>query len=428
MTLIELLVVIIIITTIVAAAIPVLAPADDARRIREAGRSVNTFLTGAQARAIALNRPYGVALKRLAQDDLSDTNRLDPHEDAGVCLEMYYVEQPPPYTGFDSNSRACVALHPNELGLVLVRFVTRGTANNQLPPGWVGDAIPIGVIRPYDVIEINGTRYELLPDIDNPLTNFRIDENGFYATLTGRVPRIIARPVNDSGQQINIKHDDLGRDVLAGLTNAKEPFWTGPAPYKILRQAMPTSDEPYQMPESVAIDLRASGVGDNDYFYWPDVNDNSLGIIIMFTPEGRVSRVSYSEAPYADVNDPLAFDQPVTDNIYLLLGKRENIPAPSSSNDATLSRADYTAAASDEKRTELKDNINWLSGNSSWVVIGSQSGRIATIENASVDPITVIDRYTQNPTLFAERSEEMRCAQILAAREFTRETAQLGGR
>src|SRR6187200_1228614 len=99
MTLIELLVVIVILTTIVAAAIPLMSPNNDDRRLREAARSVNTYITGAQTRAIATNRPYGVALKRLSQD----TKRT---EDRGVCLEMFYVAQQPPYAGFDSNSRA----------------------------------------------------------------------------------------------------------------------------------------------------------------------------------------------------------------------------------------------------------------------------------------------------------------------------------
>src|SRR4051794_2704419 len=68
MTLIELLVVIVILTTIVAAAIPLMSPNNDDRRLREAARGLNTYITGAQTRAIATNRPYGVALKRLAQD------------------------------------------------------------------------------------------------------------------------------------------------------------------------------------------------------------------------------------------------------------------------------------------------------------------------------------------------------------------------
>src|SRR5689334_24253564 len=83
MTLIELLVVIIIMTTVVAAAIPLLSPSNDDRRTREAARGLNTYITGAQSRAIALNRPVGVALKRLSHD----TNR---REDDSACLEVPY--------------------------------------------------------------------------------------------------------------------------------------------------------------------------------------------------------------------------------------------------------------------------------------------------------------------------------------------------
>src|SRR4051794_35971294 len=57
MTLIELLVVVVIMTTIVAAAIPLMSPSNDDRRLREATRGLNTYITGAQSRAIALNRP-----------------------------------------------------------------------------------------------------------------------------------------------------------------------------------------------------------------------------------------------------------------------------------------------------------------------------------------------------------------------------------
>src|SRR6476646_3717471 len=68
MTLIELLVVIVILTTIVAAAIPLISPSNDDRRLREAARGLNTYITGAQTRAIATNRPWGVAFKRLSKD------------------------------------------------------------------------------------------------------------------------------------------------------------------------------------------------------------------------------------------------------------------------------------------------------------------------------------------------------------------------
>ena len=98
---------------------------------------------------------------------------------------------------------------------------------------------------------------------------------------------------------LNVEFDDdgIGCATQPNLRSTPDaPFWTNPAPYKILRQPMPTSAEPFQMPEGTAIDLRASGVGRDDFFYVPDVRDNSQGILIMFAPEGRVSRVSFSIA------------------------------------------------------------------------------------------------------------------------------------
>ncbi|MEX2310526.1 MAG: prepilin-type N-terminal cleavage/methylation domain-containing protein [Pirellulales bacterium] len=435
MTLIELLVVIVILTTIVAAAIPILSPANDDRRLREATRGLNTFITGAQTRAIALKRPFGIALKRLSQD----TGNTD---DNGVCLEMFYVEQPAPYAGFDANSRTSVALCPEsrlkQLGLALVRFDTKASPGTPkqfgLPMGILPDLIPEGLFRPGDVIEIAGTRFELL---DHRLrqygnneagTTMSFDENGFFRFTQQRgSPIALARPLNNSGQQINVKYDNAGREI-GGF--AAEPYWTPPARYRILRQAAPTSDEPYQLPEGTAIDLRASGVGRNDYFYVPGMNDNSQGVLIMFTPEGRVARVSYSQLPITNQNDESpVFDQPVVDNIFLLVGKRENIPAPAASSEPTLDLGTFSAnpPKTEEQLSEIREPINWLSGNSRWIVIGSQSGRVVTVENAFVDPAAVLND-PQPPFPADPGTEEMRTRQILAAREFTREMAQLGGR
>ncbi|MCI0331956.1 MAG: prepilin-type N-terminal cleavage/methylation domain-containing protein [Planctomycetes bacterium] len=405
LTLIELLVVIIILTTIVAAAIPILTPADDDRSKREASRGLNTFITGAQARAISLNRPVGIALKRLSQD----TKRP---EDRGVCLEVFYVEQPPPFCGFDPTSSAMVALDNGPTGgagQVLIRFVTRAG----LP-----DPLPGNTIRRGDVVEVSGTKYRLTDDEPNyidPVT-------GFYSPNAGNPPgTLVAVPMNDTGQMLNVKYDNQGYEI--GTPNAiNVPFYTSPAPYKILRQAMPTSDEPYQLPEGTAIDLRASGVGYRDYFYWPGAHDNDEGVQIMFSPEGTVSRVAFSRIP----NDAVPFDKTVVDNVYLLVGKRENVP-PAAGSDLTLNSFDVNNATTQEQKDKIREPINWLNGTSRWVVIGSQSGRIATIENAFVDLLAVLN--DPNPVIFATQStEEMRARQILAAREFTREMAQMGGR
>ena len=97
LTLIELLVVIIILTTIVAAAIPIMTPADDDRRLREASRAVNTFISSAQSRQSQPTGPSASASS--AFHKIRSESKID-----GVCVQLYYVEQLPPYSGFDENS------------------------------------------------------------------------------------------------------------------------------------------------------------------------------------------------------------------------------------------------------------------------------------------------------------------------------------
>jgi prepilin-type N-terminal cleavage/methylation domain-containing protein len=427
LTLIELLVVIIILTTLVSAAIPIMAPTNDDRRLREASRGANAFISAAQMKAIQIQRPFGVAIKRLSKDTNTNiTPTTDDHEDNAVAVELFYVEQPAPYRGFDRTSSAMVARHPTLAGRVLIQFATRGTGdpNDGLPIGWDLDLFPPGVIRPGDVIEIDGTQYQLSGGTPSVQANVTYDANGFF-TSTGSVTRIDAQPINDTGQMLNIEFDDQGariRDLVAiGLTPAgpNRPYWTNPAPYKILRQPMPTSAEPFQMPEGTAIDLRASGIGQNEYFHYPNVRDNSQGILIMFTPEGRVARVSFSTLPTGDALEGSVevFDQAVTDNIFLLVGRRENAPPPAATTDPTTDP--ILPQTTEQQRQEMKEAINWLRGESRWIVIGSQSGRVVTTENAFVN---------LPPTLVSSDKEERRNAQIQASREFAREMTQVGGR
>lgn len=424
MTLIELLVVIVILTTLVAAAIPLLSPTNDDRRQREASRQVNTFITGAQARSISLRRPVGVAIKRLSYD----TKRA---EDNGLSLELFYVEELPPYAGFDANSRASVAIYPYPNppvpGAVFVRFVTRGSQylQNQdgLPVDWDPDFFPEATIHPGDVIDISGTQFRLLAPGNNDVT---VDSTGafkFGGNYSQRIAMLLAVPVNDSGQQINPRHDSVGNEMGA-VAVARPPYWTLPAPYKVLRQPTSMSDEPLQLPEGTAIDLRASGIGANEYFYVPNKYDNGEGVLIMFTPEGRVGRAAFYRTPLNTV----PYDQPVAENIYLLIGRRDRIAPPTVASDLSLQSSAVSAATTDELRAKLREPINWLNGDSRWIVIGAQTGRVATIENANVDLAGVLNQPLKPFNTASQSSEEMRCAQILAAREFTREMAQMGGR
>jgi hypothetical protein len=425
--------VIIILTTIVAAAIPIMAPADENRRLRETTRGLTAYISGAQTRAIALNRPVGIAFKRLGFDTNPDKLNNPQHVDNGVCLEVFYVEQQPPYAGFDANSRACVALHPNLSGLVLIRCVTRGPSVSGLPPGWVPDLFPTGMIRPGDVMEINGTLFEL-PDplsikgIQRGLVNVFVEKGdngvgatGYFQARGTEAPTLLARPLNDSGQQIEPEYENRGRSLREAPMDppSQRPYWTSPATYRILRQPTKTSDEPYQLPEGTAIDLRASGVGSDDYFYVPLLNDNSDDVLVMFAPEGRIERVTYSQMPI-DSTENEEFDEPVTDNVYLLVGQRAKIPAPDLDKDATLDIAQVNAATTDAQRQAIRRPLNWLSNDSRWVVIGSQSGRVATIKNAFVELGGIAAQTIP--------SELKRTDQIRMAREFTRDMLQDEGR
>ena len=373
MTLIELLVVIIILTTIVAAAIPLMSPSNDDRRLREAARGLNTFITGAAGPGDRAQP----AVRHRAQAAVAGHARRARH-DNGVCLEVFYVEQPPPYAGFDANSRACVAHSSESAGLVLVRFVTRGTtAPTGLPVGWDADLFPTGMIRPGDVIEINGTRFELLRRRHNGNVTIDPTPDVFETRRTQPAWRMIRGPAAQRQRPADQSASTTTAVArLARRRRPQPPYWTDAAPYKILRQPTPTSDEPYQLPEGTAIDLRASGVGSRQLLLLSrTMNDNDEGILIMFAPEGRCRGCRTASCPSTAANDRRSI-KPVVDNVFLLVGQRENVPPPMSTSDPTLQ-----SAAMDRGRrptssvAKLREPINWLSGSSRWVVIGSQSGR-----------------------------------------------------
>ena len=226
MTLIELLIVIIILTTLVSAAIPLMSPTNDDRRLREASRMVNTFISTAQASAVALQRPFGVAIKRLSKDT------AQARTTTRVSVELYYVEQPTPFVGFNEQSMARVALYTRRRvtlyggakNLVIIEFVTRGSTSHTdgLPAGWDADQVPGGVLRPNDVIEINGTRYQMISDsgdnyVDSQFSLSIPRQASSSPTPARRVAltpaQIVATPLNDTGQMINVKYDDKGNEL-----------------------------------------------------------------------------------------------------------------------------------------------------------------------------------------------------------------------
>ena len=147
---------------------------------------------------------------------------------------------------------------------------------------------------------------------------------------------------------INTEYDNLGRllrDGTQGGPQFQKPYWTAPMPYRILRQPTATSDPPYQLPEGTAIDLRASGWGDDDYFYRARTAATIVDPVHHHVHARGARRASAFQPKAICRRHPVdLFDEPVVDNVFLLVGKRENIPAPLPGNDVTLNVSNWSAA------------------------------------------------------------------------------------
>jgi prepilin-type N-terminal cleavage/methylation domain-containing protein len=420
MTLIELLIVIVILATLTAAALPLLTPSTMERRLREASRGLNMYIAQAQAKAVSTQRPYGVALKRLS----AETGNAG---DAGVCLEVISVEQPVPYAGFDENSRMRVAINPNNSQTVLLELVTRGSANlpntDLLPMGWDADLLPGNFLRYGDVVEALGTRYQISGEVNTQPSAGQTAGylGGHPGSSQPNAAKLIAIPLNNTGQALKPVYDAGGIRVTPALLQSGNtaPYWTEPAPYKIYRQPVPASGDPYQMPEGSAIDLEVSGIMGELPF---QAGANVISpVYIMFSPEGSIERVQY-ERVVIDSNGNQTRDvTPVTpsSSVSLLVGRRELIPA-----DATLTTAALTAGSETENEIE-KAKLNHLNLESRWVSIGASTGAVVTTENARVrlDSLTPIDYNGDNNIDPLER----RRSEITAAQEFARGMRRIGG-
>lgn len=463
LTLVELLVVIVLISTLVATAIPVISPRGDERKLREASRNVNAYLQGAQARAVQTGRPFGVAIRRLS----ADTERGEQNA-VGVRLE--YVEVPPTFSGFGPTSAARLAVSPryvpsppigdsNTAGLddapLWLQFVARGptVAGSGLPLGWAGDLTPPRFLRPGDVIEVGGRRYEMLsagtgnrvlglpPGVD--------DATGYYppsTVLPAELLTVAVRPVesreaipSQSLPELNLVHDTQGQEItspealrrLNPAAAAGGVFWTEPQSYRVFRRPIPAGGEPMEMPSGIAIDLQASVVGGPtiQQLYNPanDFDESNQvysllrePIMILFAPEGHVQRV-YGVGAFVDRASGLPVippPAPLSAFMALCVGRVELIPAQpwaDSPTPATLAEPiDTTLEAltdlPEPERTEITDIYNWLNLESRWVVISGQTGAIATVENASAAP--------------AETTRE----QLFSSLENARNRTKIGGR
>lgn len=233
LTLIELLVVIGIIGTLAAVTIPVMLPAVEARRTREAARGVSAFLAGARARAIENGRPVGVVLHRM-----NNTN--------AASMALFYAEQPPPFAGYTTGATIQIS------GINTTAHTMTAKFGSGVGSGFTPGNIGAGVVHIGDLVRLN---------------------------FQGHYYRVSKSPPPTTSQM-----------TLEYPSSAYPPWQPGGTyyvPYQIFRQPQVSAASPYQLPAGTVVDLSASGIGTGQFA------DFSRNIALVFNSDGSVNSIYY---------------------------------------------------------------------------------------------------------------------------------------
>jgi prepilin-type N-terminal cleavage/methylation domain-containing protein len=290
MTLIELMVVVGIALILALAAIPIMRPLTKDRKVREASRQLNSFITLAKARAAETGRPMGIWIQR--DFDASDTANYGLPESS---YQIFLAETPPPFAG-EALGDAVRYVAPNRF--VFCRYVldtmTMQYGWQDLPQSMLIDPT---IVQPGDHIQCNfkGPRYQI----------GTVDQNEIQITFN---------------PSINV------------------PLPVAPVPFKIFRQPIRASGTPLELPVGVVIDLEYSGSGATGCELDIAVDTNTgkrflppyRNPVIMFEPTGRVQSIN---------------NQNPNGTIHLLVGRVEQISdlATGASPPVLLNAADATA-------------------------------------------------------------------------------------
>ena len=436
MTLIELLVVIAILTTLVGGVIPVLSPNNVPKKIREASRGLQTYITLAQAKAASTGRQHGISIQETSAG-------------SGVALEVFQMMVPPAYTGFSSTSRVQIQRVPGPNGFDAPTYGPvsadnpYGNEGVDFAPYYTGfplyrlqfvfnsagtvydDAFPPRMFRIGDKIEVGGNIYMFVDKNPSNIYDFPNQVNQDSYQLRGIKyiepdTRNLSPPVPDSYHCILL--NDRGQ-ILPNTTTVKQHH------YKIQRQPIRSAEAPYQLPTAVAIDMQGSVVEADNLAGIPATSgfpifnsfDDSRPIAtvpdtvtIMFSSTGAVSSIYHNGNEVRNAS-----------RIMLLLGRIENgnlAYDAGNLDDISFSGINggaWIPAANTKKALEDKqETVNWMNLDSRWLAIATKSGRAVVSENAYVNALNFL---AEDPWMQA-------IEQIEASHEFGHDMRQGGGR
>jgi type II secretory pathway pseudopilin PulG len=404
-TLLELLVVIGIILAITAAVIPVMAPAMAGRRLREASRGVNTFISSARNKALATGRSVGVAFER-----------LEAEPQASTVLSL--VEVPPPWSGDSEASGMVVGRNGRILGFG-VRTATGIVPSSEL--GW-----QIARVRPGDVVKLNNrnTSYrlyagEVVRDVDGDNSieagewiDSDVDGSGNFAPSgsydgdNSAVDPQLGHFIKDPSQSIwTLGYDDP-------RTRLQPPrLQPGLYSFQIIRQPVRSSAATFQLPVGTVVDLAVSG--DDSFSHdrfaraaLPNEDPEKRPVVILFAPNGSLDRVW---RPVHGTQNIEEFRP--TSGVMFLVGRRDGVGLGPQSI----------------ANTPVDELPNWRDLDNIWVSVNSQSGMVLSNPMAQVD--TLLQVRTSSDTADDTNLDAGQLALGLGqARAFARQGQSMGGR
>ena len=355
LTLIELLVVVSIMMLLVVITVPRMRPAMENRRIREAARSINVYLSSARSRAIETGRPCGVAIVRDENMPLAGSTLIQ-------------VETPPPYAGdvegaamrimnatpatsFPNSTVLRAQIRSGHLSPGLLRWGDRVQFNHQGPLYRIVDD-PADNLPPktsYPVATDVGADFPLdPPDLRKGFINFSVGTPDASGWITDRWLTLVADGV------YNVPWP------------AEWPPTSQPVPFQIFRQPVTSATLPLQLPRGVVIDLWYSGTTSGRFANTATKKGSLPYPTILFSPNGSVTQVAADTIGRVPAMEP----------IFLLVGRRDRVnPDPQQ--------------GAEDGRTNLADLENL------WVAINPQTGYIVCAENSTGTNIDECRQYAR---------------------------------
>jgi len=396
-TLIELLIVIGIILALSAIAIPALSPSLNEMRMREAARGVAAFIQGARDQAMKRRRSFGIRIERFR--DPKDASLMIPQ--AGYRL--IYIEQPPTYSGDYEGSRAKIV------------WMNAGTPRgNQNCIVGLGAPVYDGTNDVWNIGLADGGWYnKIAPGFDRIRFGYqgiyyKVDYDIKTSMLDPATNRIIEPPsATNPWPLIPESFDSSNTGLMPNVVMTSNLAAVGKGevvPYEIFRYPVRSGRESLELPQSVVIDLDASGTYSSSELFRCYAKDDMRPVDILFGPDGTVERILYSHSG----NAALMTSQRVTDSIYLLVGRSDKIL------DLFLNPTGFQDPA-------IK--TNWGDFNNRWVVINSTSGRVVSCPVGTTGYAN--SASSENPFISTGASK---ASQITTNRGLARVAAQDGGR